>query len=187
VGLLRGKRVLDSQAKPGDRVIITGTVGDHGIALLSKREGLSFETELLSDVSPIHETIKAAMEAGEIKSMKDCTRGGIAMALNDIAEKSGVSIWLNPNIPIKESVRAASDMLGLDPLEVTCEGKAVIIVSNADAENVLEAVRKTKYGKAAEIIGEVKGERKGMVLLRTVVGGTRVLRKPISVPIPRVC
>ena len=187
VGLLRGKRVLDSQAKPGDKVIITGTVGDHGIALLSKREGLSFETELLSDVSPIHETIKAAMEAGDIKSMKDCTRGGIAMALNDIAEKSGVSIWLSPNIPIKDSVRAASDMLGLDPLEVTCEGKAVIIVSNGDAENVLEAVRKTKYGKAAEIIGEVKGDRKGMVLLRTVVGGTRILRKPISEPIPRVC
>jgi hydrogenase expression/formation protein HypE len=187
VGLLKGKRVLDSQAKPGDKVIVTGTVGDHGIALLSKREGISFDTELLSDVSPIHETVKAALDTGEVKAMKDCTRGGIAMALNDIAEKSSVSIWLNPNIPVKESVRAASDMLGLDPLEVTCEGKAVIVVSNEDSVNVLEAVRKTKYGKDAEIIGEIKSERKGMVLLRTVVGGTRILRKPISEPIPRVC
>jgi hydrogenase expression/formation protein HypE len=187
VGLLRGKRVLDSQAKPGDKIIITGTVGDHGIALLSKREGLSFMTELLSDVAPINETVKAAMDAGEVKAMKDCTRGGIAMALNDIAEKSGVSIWLNPNIPIKESVRAASDMLGLDPLEVTCEGKAIIVVSSEDSENILKAVRKTKYGREAEIIGEVKKEREGMVLLRTVVGGTRILRKPLAEPIPRVC
>jgi hydrogenase expression/formation protein HypE len=187
VGILRGKRILDSQAQPGDRVIITGTVGDHGIALMSKREGISFETELISDVSPIHETLKAAMDAGDVKAMKDCTRGGIAMALNDIAEKSKVSIWLDSNIPVNESVRAASDMLGLDPLEVTCEGKAVIVVSREDAENILQAVRNTKYGKDAEIIGEVKGDRKGMVLLRTVVGGTRVLRRPLGEPIPRVC
>ena len=188
VGILKGKRVLDSQAEPGDMVIITGSVGDHGIALMSKREGLSFETELVSDVSPIHETVAAAMEAGEVKAMKDCTRGGLAMALNDIAGKSNVSIWLDSTkIPVKESVRAASEMLGLDPLEVTCEGKAVMIVSANDAEKILRAVRETKYGRDAEIIGEVKSERAGLVLLRTVVGGTRILRKPLSEPIPRVC
>ncbi|MBE0633344.1 hydrogenase expression/formation protein HypE [Candidatus Bathyarchaeota archaeon] len=188
VGILRGKRVLDSQAEPGDRVIITGSVGDHGIALMSKREGLSFETELVSDVSPLHETVKAAMDAGEVKAMKDCTRGGLAMALNEIAGKSGVSIWLESDkIPVKNSVRAASDMLGLDPLEVTCEGKAVMVVSGEDAQNILGAIRQTKYGKDAAIIGEVKGDRKGLVLLRTVVGGTRILRKPLSEPIPRVC
>ncbi len=188
VGILRGKRVLDSQAEPGDKVIITGSVGDHGIALMSMREGLSFETELVSDVSPIHETIASAMEAGEVKAMKDCTRGGLAMALNDIAGKSNVSIWLDSaRIPVKESVQAASDMLGLDPLEVTCEGKAVLIVSAVDAEKILKAVRETKYGADAEIIGEVKSERAGLVLLRTVVGGTRILRKPLSEPIPRVC
>jgi hydrogenase expression/formation protein HypE len=109
------------------------------------------------------------------------------MALNEIAQKSGVSIWLDPNIPIKDSVRAASDMLGLDPLEVSCEGKAVMVVSNDDSENILNAVRKTKYGNRAELIGEVKKERGGMVLLRTVVGGTRILRKPLGEPIPRVC
>jgi hydrogenase expression/formation protein HypE len=188
VGVLRGKRVLDSQAESGDRVIITGTVGDHGIALMSKREGLSFETELVSDVSPLHETVKAAMDAGEVKAMKDCTRGGLAMALNEIAGKSGVSIWLESDkIPVKNSVRAASDMLGLDPLEVTCEGKAVMVVSGEDAQNILTSIKLTKYGRDAAIIGEVKGDRKGMVLLRTVVGGTRILRKPLSEPIPRVC
>jgi len=188
VGILKGKRVLDSQAKPGDKVIITGTIGDHGIALMSKREGLSFETELVSDVSPIHETIESAIDAGDVKAMKDCTRGGMAMALNDIAEKSEVSIWLDSgSIPVKQSVQAASDMLGLDPLEVTCEGKAVMVVSASDAGVILEAVKATKYGKDACIIGEVKEERSGMVLLRTVVGGTRILRKPLSEPIPRVC
>ncbi|MBN2336185.1 hydrogenase expression/formation protein HypE, partial [Candidatus Bathyarchaeota archaeon] len=165
-----------------------GTVGDHGIALLSKREGLAFETELVSDVAPIHETIAAALDAGEVHSMKDATRGGFAMAVNEIAAKSGVSIWLDADrVPVKPSVRAASDMLGLDPLEVTCEGKAVITVSGDSAEAVLEAVRGTKYGVDAEMIGEVKEERPGMVLLRTVVGGTRVLRKPLGEPIPRVC
>ncbi|MCW4049612.1 MAG: hydrogenase expression/formation protein HypE [Candidatus Bathyarchaeota archaeon] len=188
VGILKGKRILDSQAKPGDKVIITGTVGDHGIALMSKREGLAFETQLTSDVSPIHETVAAALDAGEIHCMKDATRGGLAMALNDIAEKSDVSIWINhAKIPVKTSVMAASEMLGLDPLEVTCEGKAVMVVSNESAKAILEAVKKTKYGVDAEIIGEIREDRPRMVLLRTLVGGTRVLRKPMGEPIPRVC
>lgn len=188
VGILRGLRILDSQALPGDAVIVTGTVGDHGIALMSKREGLAFETQLVSDVSPIHETVQAAMEAGEVHAMKDLTRGGLAMALNDVAYKSNASIWLDASrIPVKPSVKAASEMLGLDPLEVTCEGKAIIVVRGSDAEGVLRAVRATKYGRDAEIIGEVRGDRPGMVLLRTVVGGTRVLRKPLGEPIPRVC
>ena len=188
VGLLQGNRILDSQASPGDRVIVTGSVGDHGIALMSMREGLSFETELVSDVSPINETVQAALDAGEVKAMKDCTRGGLAMALNEVAGKSNVSIWLvSDKIPVKKSVKAASDMLGLDPLEVTCEGKAIIVVKADDSNNILEAIRETKYGRDAEIIGEVREGRPGMVLLRTVVGGTRILRKPLSEPIPRVC
>lgn len=188
VGVLRGKRILDSQARPGDKVILTGTVGDHGIALMSQREGIEFETQLLSDVSPIHETIKAALEAGEVHSMKDCTRGGLSMALNDIAGKSGVSFWLHADaIPVKNSVVAASEMLGLDPYEVTCEGKAVIVVSEESAEKVLQSVRRTKYGAEAAMIGEVRGDHPGMVLLVTSVGGTRVLRKPLGEPIPRVC
>jgi len=188
VGILVGKRVLDSLARPGDKVIVTGSVGDHGIALMSNREGLSFKTELKSDVAPIWGTVEAALKAGDVHAMKDITRGGFSSALNEFAEKSGVSIWLEDGkVPVKESVRAASDMLGLDPYEVTCEGKAILCVSPASAADVLEAVRGTKYGLDAEIIGDVRTERPGMVLLRTLVGGTRILRKPLGEPIPRVC
>ena len=141
-----------------------------------------------SDVAPIHETTAAAQGAGDVHSMKDPTRGGLAMALNEIAAKSGTSIWLDAEaIPVKPSVRAASEMLGLDPLEVTCEGRAVIIASGDTAEAVLSAVKNTRHGADAAIIGEVREERPGSVLLRTVVGGTRVLRKPLGEPIPRVC
>ena len=110
------------------------------------------------------------------------------MALNDVAGKSDVSIWIEAGkIPVLPSVRAASDMLGLDPFEVTCEGVAIMVVESEKAEDILNAVKLTRYGKDAEIIGEVKEDRKGFVLLRTVVGGTRILRKPMGEPIPRVC
>jgi hydrogenase expression/formation protein HypE len=188
VGILNGPRILDSFAKLGDKVIVTGSVGDHGIALMSVREGLSFQTKLRSDVAPIVETIKAAMDAGEIHAMKDATRGGLTSALNEFAEKSHVSIWLDDErIPVKRAVRSASEMLGLDPYEVTCEGKAVMCVAPENAEDILNAIRTTRYGREAEIIGEVRAERPGMVFMKTLVGGTRILRKPIGEPIPRVC
>ncbi|MBS7643131.1 hydrogenase expression/formation protein HypE [Candidatus Bathyarchaeota archaeon] len=184
----KGQLVMDNGAKPGDKVIVTGSIGDHGIALLAAREGLGFETELKSDVAPIWETINAALRVGGVTAMKDPTRGGLASALNEIAAKSKVSIWLQEElISIKESVKAASEMLGLDPLEVTCEGVATICVSQQQAEEVLEAIRKTRYGKDAQIIGTVKAEKPGYVLLETVVGGTRVVEKPLGEPIPRVC
>jgi hydrogenase expression/formation protein HypE len=188
IGILRGPRVLDSLAKPGDKVIVTGTVGDHGTALMSVRKGLSFKTELVSDVAPIVETIRAALDIGGVHAMKDVTRGGLTAALNEFAEKSKVSIWLEDGrVPVKKAVRAASDMLGLDPYEVTCEGKAVICVALDKADAVLEAIKATKYGWEAAMIGEVKADRPGMVLMKTLVGGTRMLRKPIGEPIPRVC
>ena len=184
----RGQVISDAGLKPGDKIIVTGTLGDHGIALLAVREGLDFETELKSDVAPIWETIEAALNIGGITAMKDPTRGGLASALNDLAEKSKVSIWIDEeSIPVKEEVRAAAEMLGIDPLEVTNEGKAVIGVNAEYAEEVLGAVRKTKYGKDAQIIGEVKKEKPGYVFLKTVVGGVRVLEKPYGEPIPRVC
>ncbi len=155
---------------------------------MSAREGLEFETELKSDVAPIWSTVKAALDAGEVTAMKDPTRGGLSAALNEVAEKSGVSIWMDEDkVPIKEGVKAASEMLGLDPYEVTCEGRAVMCVNGETADGVLEAVKKTKYGKGAAIIGEVRRSRPGLVLLRTLVGGTRILRKPLGEPIPRVC
>jgi len=189
IGLVKkGQVISDAGLKPGDKIIVTGTVGDHGIALLAVREGLNFETELKSDVAPIWETIDAALNVGGITAMKDPTRGGIASALNDLAEKSRVSIWINEDsIPIRKEVRAAAEMLGIDPLEVTNEGKAIIGVKPEYAEKVLEAIRKTKYGKYAQIIGEVEEERPGYVFLKTTVGGIRILEKPYGEPIPRVC
>ena len=189
IGLARkGAIILDSGTKAGDKVIITGSIGDHGMALLAAREQLRLDMDLQSDVAPIWKTVQAALAHGGVTAMKDPTRGGLASALNDIATRAGVSIWLDQDkIPVKESVRAASEMLGLDPYEITCEGRAVVCVSGKVAEATLDAVRGTKYGQEATIAGEVKGEHPGYVLLKTNVGGTRVLEKPIGEPIPRVC
>ncbi len=180
--------VLDSGLKPGNKIILTGSIGDHGIAIMAHREGIEFETALMSDNAPLVDTIQAALNAGHITAMKDPTRGGIASALNEFAEKSNVSIWLQETqIPVKEAVRAASEMLGIDPFEVTCEGRALIGVDEKDATNVLNAIKKTKYGKDAAIIGTVKSERQGMVILETKVGGHRIVEMPYGEPIPRVC
>ncbi|MFH0849174.1 MAG: hydrogenase expression/formation protein HypE [archaeon] len=184
----RGKVVLDSGARPGDKVIVTGSIGDHGIALLSAREQLGFDTDLESDVRPIWKTVEAALSVGGVSSMKDATRGGLASTLNDIACKSHVSIWLDDEqLPIKGAVSAASEMLGLNPLEITCEGVAIICVEGKFANDALDAVASTPYGREASIVGEVRAERPGYVLLKTEVGGTRVVEKPLGELIPRVC
>lgn len=189
IGLTRrGTIVSDDGARPGDKVILSGTVGDHGIALMAEREGLKFETALESDINPVWDVVEAALKVGGITAMKDPTRGGVASALNEIASKSGVSIWIDEErMPIRDSVRAASEMLGLDPLEVTCEGKAIIVVRKDKAEGVLEAIRRTKNGREAVVVGEVRSDHPRRVLLRTVVGGTRIIQKPVGEPIPRVC
>ncbi|MHA1378429.1 MAG: hydrogenase expression/formation protein HypE [Candidatus Helarchaeota archaeon] len=184
----KGKLILDSGLKPGNKIIVTGTIGDHGIAILANREGMKFETPLKSDTAPLSETIGAALKAGKITAMKDPTRGGVATALNEFTKKSNVSIWLwEEKIPIRPEVTAACEMFGMDPFEITCEGKAIIGVDSDDAENVLCAIRKTKYGENATIIGEVKVERPGNVIMRTKVGGHRIIDVPYGEPIPRVC
>jgi len=184
----KGKLILDSGLKPGNKIIVTGTIGDHGIAVLANREGMKFETPLKSDTAPLGETIGAALKTGKITAMKDPTRGGVAAALNEFAKKSNVSIWLEEaKIPIKKEVVAACEMFGMDPFEITCEGKALIGVASEDAAKVLQAIKNTKYGKNAEIIGEVKSDRPGNVILRTEVGGHRIIDVPYGEPIPRVC
>ncbi|NVM52848.1 MAG: hydrogenase expression/formation protein HypE [Candidatus Helarchaeota archaeon] len=189
IGIVKKNQlILDSGLQPGDKIILTGSIGDHGIAIMAHREGIEFETELLSDTAPLVETIQAALSVGQVTAMKDPTRGGIAAALNEFAEKSNVSIWLRENqIPIKEAVHAASEMLGIDPYEVTCEGKALIGVKEKNVNQVLETIKKTKYGKDAAIIGTVKSERPGMVILETKIGGHRIVEMPYGEPIPRVC
>lgn len=184
-------KIVDSGLKVGDKIIITGSIGDHGTALMASREGLNISTDLKSDVSlliEISNTIKKEINENLIHAMKDPTRGGIAGSLNDWASKSNVSIVIDEEkIPIKKQVSAICDMLGLDPFNIACEGKALLAVDSNQAENILQKVKKTKLGKDAMIIGEVKGENPKRVLLKTVVGGTRFVYMPLGEPIPRIC
>jgi len=179
----------DCGLEPGNVIIITGTIGDHGIAVLAKREDFNFRTELRSDVAPIWHTVKAALDAAGpdgITAMKDPTRGGVASALNDMARKSGVEIMIDEELlPLNRSIQAAAEMLGIDVLAVANEGKALIGVDAERADDVLDAIRGTKYGRKAAIIGEVKQGQK--VLLRTAIGGTRFVDAPLGDPVPRVC
>jgi len=182
----RGQITSDAGLEVGNKIILTGSVGDHGIALMSYREGFGFETDLQSDVAPVVEMTEKALEIGGVKAMKDPTRGGIANALNELAEKSGVGMMIyEDKIPVKAQVHAASEMLGIDPFEVANEGKVVMGVEAEKAEEILQALRKTKYGKEAQIIGEVTEDKH--VIMETSLGGKRILEAPIADPVPRVC
>jgi hydrogenase expression/formation protein HypE len=182
----KGQITSDAALEVGNKIILTGSVGDHGIALMSYREGFGFETDLQSDVAPVVEMTEKALEIGGVKAMKDPTRGGIANALNELASKSGVGMMIHEDkIPVKEQVHAASEMLGIDPFEVANEGKVVMGVEAEKAEEILQALRKTKYGKEAQIIGEVTEDKH--VIMETLLGGKRILEAPIADPVPRVC
>ena len=189
VGLVeKGSIITDAGVQPGDKLIMTGTIGDHGIALLASREGLSFETDLVSDIAPLGSLVRNAMDVGGIHAMKNPTRGGLAATLNELANKSGVGFNVEETqLPYQREVLAASQMLGLDPLQVTCEGKALISVEAEKAEEVLQVIRAHKYGKNAQIIGEANRDRPGIVVMKTEVGGSRVIQHPWAEAIPRVC
>ncbi len=180
--------ILDSNLSAGDRIVVSGTMGDHGLAVLSAQEGLSFGSEIKSDVKPLNRLIKRLLgEVGGITAMKDPTRGGLADALNEFSDKSGVGILLEEGkVPIREDVRAACEMLGLDPFEVGNEGKIVIGAVKEKAEDLLELLRSTNEGKDAEIIGEATAQFKG-VAMQTVVGGKRIIARPVGDPVPRIC
>jgi hydrogenase expression/formation protein HypE len=185
---VKARWTLDSNLQAGDKIIISGTIGDHGLAVLSAQEGLKFESQIKSDVKPLNRLVQHMFgEAGGVVSIKDPTRGGLADALNEFSEKSKVGILINENsVPIKKSVRIACEMLGLDPFEVGNEGKFVIGTVKEKADDVLCFLKATKEGKDAEIIGEATEEFKG-VAMQTVVGGKRIVARPIGDPIPRIC
>ena len=184
-------KVLDNRLKAGDEIIITGSIGDHGTALMASREGLNISTDLKSDISlllEIHNAIKYEINNNFIHAMKDPTRGGIASALNNWAMKSNVSIWIDEEkIPLKKQVTAICDMLGLDPYNIASEGRALIAVDPEHSRKVLEKIKSTEIGKDAEIIGEIKTQNPQRVFLKTVVGGTRFIDMPLGEPIPRIC
>jgi hydrogenase expression/formation protein HypE len=184
-----GRWLKDSNLKPGDKIILTGSIGDHGIALLSHREGYGFETELESDVKPLNHMLQSAMKVGGIVAMKDPTRGGLANALNEWSEKSEVGILVDEEqIPVKSPVHAACEMLGLDPLCIGNEGKAIIGVVPALADDVLAAIKKYPEGAEAAIIGDVKSKNElKNVVLDTLMGGKRIIDSPAGDPVPRIC
>jgi len=184
----KARWILDSNLRVGDKIILSGTVGDHGLAVLSAQEGLSFGSGIKSDVKPLNRLIERLLgEVGGIIAMKDPTRGGLADALNEFSEKSHVGILVYENkIPIREDVRAACEMLGLDPLEVGNEGKIIIGIVKEKAEEALELLRATEEGKEAEIIGEATTDFMG-VAMQTVVGGKRIIARPVGDPVPRIC
>jgi hydrogenase expression/formation protein HypE len=183
-----GVNISGANAKEGDVVIISGTIGDHGIAVLSAREGLGFETTLESDVAPLNHLIQAMIRAGEIHVLRDPTRGGLATSLVEISEQSNVAIELNEqSLPFKPAVKAACEMLGFDPLYVANEGKLVAFVKESDAQNILGVMKKTKYGEDAAVIGKVIGSGRSQVRLKTAIGGTRLVDMLPGEMLPRIC
>ena len=177
----------DSNLAPGDVIIASGTMGDHGVALLSFREGYGFDSEIQSDVAPLNRMIAGGLGAGGIVSMKDPTRGGLANTLNEWCSKSHVGIEIEQaSIPLRDGVVSACDLLGIDPLSIGNEGKVIIGCVPEAAEDVLKAIRAAPEGKNAAIIGVVK-EGKERVIMRTEVGGKRILEPPSGDPVPRIC
>lgn len=177
----------DSNLKNGDKIICSGTVGDHGIALLSFREGYGFDSIVKSDICPLNKMIAKALEVGGIVAMKDPTRGGLANALNEWSEKSKVGILIKEDkIPIRKEVRSACEMLGIEPLNIGNEGKAIIGCVKEKAEEILKVLKKTEEGKNAEIIGEIRKDIKG-VAMETFIGGIRIVDSPAGDPVPRIC
>jgi len=190
IGLVPDGRSLSIRgARPGDRILVSGTIGDHGIAIMSVREGIEFETVLESDSAPLTDLTRVMLEACPgIRCMRDPTRGGLSSALNELAAASRVGVELREApIPLRPEVRGACEMLGLDPLYVANEGKLIAVAAPADAERLLEVMRSHALGRNAAIIGEVVEDHPGMVTMHSVVGGERVVTMLAGEQLPRIC
>ena len=184
-----GVNISGSNAKPGDKVILSGTIGDHGIAVLSQRQGLSFGTKLESDCAPLGKMVAQMIKASRnIHCLRDPTRGGLATTLNELAKQSKVGIRMEETkIPVRDEVAGACEMLGLDPLYIANEGKLIAIVAKEDTDKVLAAVKRNKYGRNAAVIGEVIAEHPGRVVMKTVLGSSRIVDMLVGEPLPRIC
>jgi hydrogenase expression/formation protein HypE len=178
--------VRDNGLVPGDSIIVSGTLGDHGIAIMAHREGFDLGEQIKSDVAPLWGMMEKVLDAGTIHAMKDPTRGGFASTMNEMARKSRVGIRIREEkLPIRKSVRSAAGMLGIDPLEVANEGKVVMGVPSSSVDAILAALRTHNYGKDAAVVGTVtKGAH---VIMETTIGGERFIEPPIGDPVPRVC
>lgn len=190
IGLVPEARALSiASALPGDLVLVSGTLGDHGVAILSVREGIEFETVLESDCAPLTDLVRAMLEVAPlIRCMRDPTRGGLSSALNELAVASRVGVELDEAaIPLKPAVRGACEMLGLDPLYVACEGRLVAVAPQEDAQRLLAAMRAHPLGRDAAIVGRIVADHEGLVTLRTLVGAERVVAMLAGEQLPRIC
>ncbi len=190
VGLINTKLHLSAdQARPGDVVLLSGPIGDHGIAILAEREGLSFETDIVSDSAPLHSLVADLLATGAtIRCMRDPTRGGVASACNEIAQTSRVGIQLvEAAIPLHQEVRGACELLGLDPLYIANEGKLLAICAPEDADRLLTAMQHHPLGIGASIVGKITSENAGLVTMRTALGALRIVDLLANDPLPRIC
>jgi len=184
-----GVDISGANAIPGDKVIVSGNLGDHGIAVLSQREGLKFQVPIESDCAPLNRLVAEMLEtSANIHCLRDPTRGGLATTLNEFAKQSQVGIRIEEeNLPINKAVLAACELLGFDPLYVANEGKLVAVVAPSDADKVLARMRQNQYGTEAAIIGEVVNEHSGKVVMKTSLGSSRIVDMPAGELLPRIC
>lgn len=184
-----GIDISPSNAKPGDAILVSGTLGDHGIAIMSMREGLQFESQIQSDTASLNGLVAEMLNASnEIHCLRDATRGGLSAVLNELAIASKVGIEFEEDkVPVSPAVNAACEMLGLDPFYIANEGKLVAFVPEAQAEEILAVMRKNEYGREAAIIGHVTDEHPGMVVAKTAIGSSRVVDLPAGELLPRIC
>ncbi|MEZ5994137.1 MAG: hydrogenase expression/formation protein HypE [Hyphomonadaceae bacterium] len=181
--------VSGANIRPGDSVIVSGSIGDHGIAIMALREGLSFEAEIISDTAPLHGLVEAMFASGaEIRALRDPTRGGLAAVLNEFAQQSGVGFRIEEAaVPVKPAVSGACELLGLDPFNVACEGRLVAVCAASDAERLLAAMRAHALGREAAIIGGAVEDAHRFVQMKTAIGGNRIVAWLSGEQLPRIC
>ncbi len=184
-----GVDISGSNARVGDKVILSGPIGEHGIAIISEREGLKFASPVISDCAPLNKLVSEMLEvSSQIHCLRDPTRGGLATTLNEFATQSKVGILIHEDaIPVQDAVRAACEMLGFDPLYVANEGRLVAVVAPDDAEKIVQRMQQNKYAAEAAIIGEITEEHAGMVIMRTHLGASRIVDMLVGELLPRIC
>ncbi|MGH3549175.1 MAG: hydrogenase expression/formation protein HypE [Pseudonocardiaceae bacterium] len=191
VGLITGGLNLGvATARPGDVVIVSGPVGDHGITIMLERGELDLEADLVSDTAPVHEMVQGLLDAvgPDVRAMRDATRGGVATILNEVATAAGVAVVVEEEaVPVRPEVRGACELLGIDPLYVACEGRIVVIVDPGAADAAVAALRAHPLGAGATVVGRVAEDPPGLVLLKTGFGGTRIIDLLVGDPLPRIC
>jgi hydrogenase expression/formation protein HypE len=190
IGIIpKGVDISAANARSGDKIIINGNIGDHGIAVLSQREGLEFKLPVPSDCAPLNGLVAEMLAASKkIRCLRDPTRGGLATTLNDFAEQSGVGILIEEDrIPVNKAALAACELLGFDPLYIANEGKLVAVVAAEDADVILREIKRNEYGSEAAVIGEIIAEHPGQVVMKTTLGASRIVDMPVGELLPRIC